>query len=101
MVERQLTLAEAHQQFLHLHEQLAQEPAIIIITQQELPMLAILPFDAYKKMQETLEAQAKTLEILQDEKFMAAFRQIVQGSNTEAMLSLDEIKSQLEQDEDT
>lgn len=100
MVERLLTLAEAQQQLLQLHEQIAQETITLIVTHQDVPVLTILSFDMYKKMQEALEDQAKTLEILHDEKFMAAFRHIVQDTSATSLHSLDETRKELDQNKD-
>ena len=55
-------------------EHFAEEPGAVTVTRYGKPVLAILPFNTYKSLLEVIEALQETLEILQDEELMTAFR---------------------------
>ncbi|HVB22689.1 MAG TPA: type II toxin-antitoxin system Phd/YefM family antitoxin [Ktedonobacteraceae bacterium] len=69
-----LSMVEAREQLTQLPEQLAQEHdriTAIKVTRHNKPVLAILPWDLYESIMETLE-------ILDDEEQMAALSQSIQ-----------------------
>jgi len=72
-----LSIVEAREQLTHLPEQLEQSvqshtaPPVIKVTRRNKPVLAILPWDLYESIMETLE-------ILGDEEQMVALRQSIQ-----------------------
>ena len=76
-MEDTLSIAEAREQLARLPEQFAQEseghgrPGAIKVTRHNKPVLAILPWELYESIMETLE-------ILEDEEQMIALRQGVQ-----------------------
>jgi prevent-host-death family protein len=81
MVEQTLSISEAQKEITRLPDQFAQEPGTITVTRYGKPVMAILPFEEYKKMQETIlklqetvEALQETIEIMKDDELMASFR---------------------------
>ena len=75
MLDRTYSIAEIQETFIHLPEQLEQEPDAVIVTQHDKPVMAILPFNLYKDLLETVESLQETLEILSDKELMASFRE--------------------------
>ena len=69
MTSRQVTITEAREQLTKLPDQFAQEeaPEPVTVTRHGQPVLAILPWDLYESLVETLE-------ILSDPEAMAQFR---------------------------
>jgi len=65
-----MPIVEARNKLTTLPEELAQEPGAVAITRRGKPVLAVLPWDLY-------EAIVETLEILGDEQLMAALRQSI------------------------
>jgi antitoxin YefM len=63
-----LSIVEARERLTRLPEQLDQEQGAIVVTRRGKPVLAILPWDLYESIMETLE-------ILGDEEQMAALRE--------------------------
>ena len=76
-IEDTLSIVEAREQLTRLPEQFAQElkahnnPVPIKVTRHNKPVLAIMPWELYESIMETLE-------ILGDEEQMAALRQGIQ-----------------------
>jgi prevent-host-death family protein len=66
----QLPIIKARDKLTSLPEELAEEPGAIAVTRRGEPVLAILPWDLYESIMETLE-------ILSDEELMAALRQSI------------------------
>jgi prevent-host-death family protein len=69
MSRKSLTITEAREQLTRLPDQFAQEeqPEPVTVTRHGEPVLAILPWDLYESLVETLE-------ILSDPEAMAQFR---------------------------
>ena len=70
---------------LRVQEELEQLPSlferesgVVTVTRDEKPVMVILPYEEYKNLLEVFETLQETLEIMQDEKMMAAFRQGVE-----------------------
>ena len=78
MIEHTMSISEVQSKITRLPELLAEAPEAVTVTRHGKPVLAILPYEEYKKLLETVDSLLETLEILQDEELMAAFRQGVQ-----------------------
>ena len=71
MPEKTYSISEIREEITRLPEQFEQEPGAVTVTRHGKPVLAILPWELY-------EAIMETLEIMGDAELMAAFRQGVQ-----------------------
>ena len=71
MPEKTYSISEIREEITRLPEQFEQEPGAGTVTRHGKPVLAILPWELY-------EAIMETLEIMGDAELMAAFRQGVQ-----------------------
>lgn len=67
-MSKDLPITEARQELTSLSERLSETHETITVTRRGKPVLAILPWQEY-------EALVETLEILADDQMMAAFRQ--------------------------
>ncbi len=67
-MSKDLPITEARQELTSLSERLSETHETITVTRRGKPVLAILPWQEY-------EALVETLEILADDQLMAAFRQ--------------------------
>jgi len=67
-VHKDIPITEARHELTSLPERLAENPGAIAITRRGKPVLAVMPWDLYESMMETLE-------ILGDEDLMALLRQ--------------------------
>jgi antitoxin YefM len=65
------SISEIREEITRLPEHFAQEPEAITVTRHGKPVMAILPWDLYESLIETLE-------VMSDDEHMAAFRQGVQ-----------------------
>jgi prevent-host-death family protein len=102
MIEQRLSISEAQRELTRLPDQFEAESGLITVTRYGKPVLAILPFERYKtmqetieKLQETIEALQETIEILQDEELMVAFRQGMQDVAAGRVRSWEEVKKEL------
>ena len=80
-LERTISISEAQNKITQLPEQFAVDPEAVTVTRHGKPVMTILPYETYQRIQEaleTIESLQETLEIMQDEELMAAFRQGVQ-----------------------
>src|SRR5437868_270202 len=68
---KKLTISEAREQLTSLPEQLDRQPGAVAVTRRGKPVLALLPWDVYESLVETLE-------IMGDEALMAELRQAMQ-----------------------
>ncbi len=66
-MEREIPITSARHELTSLPERLAEEPGAVAVTRRGKPVLAILPWDFYESIQETLE-------VLADEELMAGLR---------------------------
>ncbi len=62
-----------------LPEQFEEEPEAVTVTRYGKPVMAILPYSTYKSLLETVDSLLETIEILQDEELMTAFRESVKA----------------------
>ena len=68
MTEYTFSISEIREQITRLPEQFEQDPEAITVTRHGKPVMAILPWELYESIMETLE-------IMSDAELMAAFRQ--------------------------
>lgn len=66
-----LTITEAREQLTSLPEELDRHPGAVAVTRRGKPVLAVMPWDVYESIIETLE-------IMGDEALMADLRQAIQ-----------------------
>src|SRR5260370_38720206 len=71
MPENLYSISEIREQITHLPEYFEQEPEAVTVTRHGKPIMAILPWELYESIMETLE-------VLGDDELMAAFRRGVQ-----------------------
>ena len=83
-----IPIIKARDRLTSLPEELAEEPGAIAVTRRGEPVLAILPWDLYESIMETLE-------ILGDEELMAALRQSIKEASEGQAVSWDQAKQEL------
>ena len=86
-----MPIIKARDRLTSLPEELAEEPGAIAVTRRGEPVLAILPWDLYESIMETLE-------ILSDEDLMAALRQSIKEVSEGQAVSWDRAKQELNSD---
>ena len=86
MTEHILSISEVQNKITRLPEQFDDDPEAVTVTRHGKPVMAILPFTTYQSLLtrletalEKLESLEETLEIMQDEELMAAFREGVEA----------------------
>jgi antitoxin YefM len=85
MPKNSYSISEICEQITHLPEQFKQEPAeAVTVTRHGRPIMAILPWELYESIMETLE-------IMGDAELMAAFRQGVKDMEKGKINSLDDV----------
>jgi prevent-host-death family protein len=83
-----LPITKVRDELTSLPERLAKGSATLAVTRHGEPVLAILPWELYEALQETLE-------ILADEELMAALRVSIKGADAGKTRSWDEVKAEL------
>ncbi len=88
MFKRTIPITQARHELSRLPEEFAADNTsdAIAITRRGKPVLAVLPWDLYDSLVETLE-------ILGDEDLMAALRQSIKEMEREELISWDEVRS--------
>ncbi len=95
-MKRTYSISEIREEITHLPEQLEQEQEqSVTITRRGQPVLAILPFDLYQELLEKLEAFEETLEVMQDEELMQAFREGVEALQNGETVTWEDAKREL------
>lgn len=85
----QLTISEARKEFLDLPEKLAHEPErAVIITRRGQPVLAVLPWEFYESIVETLE-------VLSEPELAAELRESIKDIERGRLLSHEEAGARL------
>lgn len=85
----QLTISQARKGFLDLPEKLAREPErAICVTRHGRPELAIMPWELYESIIETLE-------VFSDPHLVAALRQSIEDIDHGRLLSHEEVGARL------
>ncbi len=87
----QLPIIKARDRLTSLPEELAEEPGAIAVTRRGEPVLAILPWELYESIVETLE-------ILSDEDLMAALRQSIKEVSEGKAVSWSRAKQEIDLD---
>ena len=95
MTEHTLSISEAQREITRLPEQFEEEPAAVTVTRYGKPVMAILPYDTYKSLLETIDSLLETIEVLQDEELMAAFRESVKELSEGKGEPLDDVLREL------
>jgi PHD/YefM family antitoxin component YafN of YafNO toxin-antitoxin module len=85
----QLTISEARKGFLDLPEKLAREPGrAVTITRRGQPVLAVLPWEFYESIVETLD-------VLSDPELVAALRESIEDIERGRLLNHEEVGARL------
>ncbi|TKB72827.1 MAG: type II toxin-antitoxin system Phd/YefM family antitoxin [Nitrospira sp.] len=69
-MRKDIPISEARHELTSLPERLTKEPGAIAVTRRGKPVLAVMPWDLYQSL-------AETLEIMGDEDLMAALRKSI------------------------
>jgi prevent-host-death family protein len=88
-MEREIPITAARHELTSLPERLSAEPGAVAVTRRGKPVLAILSWDLYESIQETLE-------VLADENLMADLRQSLQELAKGETLAWDAVKAELD-----
>jgi prevent-host-death family protein len=97
-IEHTLSISEAQSKITQLPEQFAEDPEVVTVTRHGKPVMTILPYETYKRIQEaleTIESLQETLEIMQDEELMAAFREGVKALERGETRAWEDVKKEL------
>lgn len=89
MTEYTFSISEIREQITRLPEQFEQDPEAITVTRHGKPVMAILPWELYESIMETLE-------IMSDAELMAAFRQGVKELAEGKGRPWEEVKKELD-----
>jgi prevent-host-death family protein len=84
-----IPITEARHELTSLPERLAEEPGAVAITRRGRPVLAVMPWDLYESIIETLD-------ILGDEELMVALRQGIQEAEAGQGIPWEQARQQLE-----
>ena len=102
MLKQILTISETHQHLMELADQLNRTSEPTIITRDDQPVMVLMSYDTYTSMKqvilslyEKVESLEETLEILQDEDAMKAFRQGVADIEAGRTHPLEEVLKEL------
>jgi antitoxin YefM len=85
---KDIPITDARHALTSLPERLAEEPGAVAITRRGKPVLAIMPWDLYESLVETLE-------VLGDADLMAALRQSIQEAEAGQTLRWEDVKRNL------
>src|SRR5581483_4324648 len=83
-----LSISEAREQLTRLPDELARSHEAVTVTRRNEPVLAILPWELY-------DAILETLEVMGDADLLAALRQGIRDVAEGRTLSLDELEAEL------
>ena len=89
MPENIYSISEIREQITRLPEQFEHEPEAVTVTRHGKPVMAILPWELYESIMETLE-------IMGDAELMAAFRQGVRDIEEGRIKPLDDVLKELD-----
>jgi PHD/YefM family antitoxin component YafN of YafNO toxin-antitoxin module len=116
MSEQILSISDAQKEFTRLPDQFEQESDAITVTRYGKPIMKILPFEAYtnllesytnlreeykhsqeviKELQGKMASLEETLEIVQDEEAMEAFRESIEDIKAGRTIPWEEVKKEL------
>ncbi|HLH60818.1 MAG TPA: type II toxin-antitoxin system Phd/YefM family antitoxin [Ktedonobacteraceae bacterium] len=95
MKEQTLSISEAQKELTRIPDRFEEELEAVTVTRYGKPVMAILPFKTYKSLLETIDSLIETLEILQDEELMAAFRESVKALQKGETVDWEDAKREL------
>jgi len=87
-VLEEISITAARRELTSLPERLAKEPGAIAVTRRGKPVLAIMPWELYESIVETLE-------IMGDPELMAAIRQGIKDFEEGKTFSRETVKAEL------
>ena len=98
MSSQALSISDLQREFTRLPDQFEKEEDLhaVTVTRYGKPVMTILPFSTYKLLLEAIELMLETLEVLQDEELMAAFRQGVKELSEGKGEPLDKVLKELD-----
>ena len=85
---RELPITEARHEITSLPERLAKEPGAVTVTRRGKPVLAIIPWELYESITETLE-------IMGDKELMDALRQGIREMKEGKVIPWEKVKRDL------
>lgn len=85
---KEIPITEARHELTSLPKRLAKTPATVAVTRRGKPVLAILPWNLYESLVETLD-------ILEDEDLMAALRRGVAEAEAGKSIPWEDVKREL------
>jgi len=88
---REISIAKARDELTSLPEQLAKKPATVAVTRRGKPVLALMPWEIYESIIETLE-------IMGDEDLMSSLRQAMREVADGQTIPWDQVKKELNLD---
>lgn len=83
-----IPITEARQELTSLPERLAKEPGAVAVTRRGKPVLAVMPWELYESIIETLE-------IMADEELMAALRKGIKEVSEGKVVPWEAVKEEL------
>jgi antitoxin YefM len=93
--ERTISISEAQSKITRLPEQFEEDPKAVTVTRHGKPVMAILPYKEYRELVEKIDSLLETLEIMQDEELMAAFREGVKALERGETVAWEDAKKRL------
>ena len=88
MPETTYSISEIREQIMRLPERFEEDPEAVTVTRHGKPVMAILPWELYESIMETLE-------VMGDPELMAAFRQGVKDMEEGRVEPLDDVLKEL------
>ena len=85
---REMTITEARQALTSLPDTLEKHPGTVAVTRRGKPVLAVLPWEVYESIMETME-------ILGDAEMMAAIRQGIKEMQEGKTVPWEQVKREL------
>jgi antitoxin YefM len=85
---KDIPITEARHELTSLLERLAKEPGAVAVTRRGKPVLAVMPWELYQSI-------AETLEIMGDEDLMAALRKSVKEAEGGKFIPWERVKKNL------
>ena len=95
MPEDTYSISEIREQITRLPEQFDEGLEAVTVTRHGKPVMTILPSKTYKELVETIDSLLETLEVIQDEELMAAFREGVKDIEEGRVQSWEKVKKEL------
>lgn len=95
MAEQTLSISEAQRELTSLPEKFEEGLEAVTVTRYGKPVMAILPHESYRELREAIDSLLETLEILQDQEMMAAFREGVQALQKGELVDWEDAKREL------